>query len=629
MSIRDVVRTRILSDVIGAAIKAEGRADFLVAVVDHVALRVLSAALKVYDLTEAGVALVEDLNKKRKPLPTMTAIYFISPSAESIDCLLADMSGPKPQYKDAHVFFTSNCEQELLMKIGQSNVVDRLKTMKVANLDFLAVESNAFSLDLPNALSQLYAPRSAGGSPQTTDMLLRICAQKLATVCATLGEYPFIRYDSGAPLTAKLAKELSNQIEAIYRRSRTQPTMSATVLIVDRASDPLSLLLHEFTYQAMVYDLLEDAKDGKYTYEFTSKDNQVSKRDALLDESDPLWPSLRHQHIARAIQHVVDEFNTFQSSNAAVEKVDMLQKGQVSEMSQLREAIKAMPRYNQMVAKYSLHLSLTEACMTQFELRKLMQLARWEQDMALGVDAEGHEVKSVLSGITPLLQQPDITAEDKQRLLMIYMITREGLSDADRRKLMDFAKLKVSDRVCIANLQHLGVQLERQKKRKRMTRDEKARAKERQRKRMVDVPYELSRYVPPIKDLIEDHLANKLGRDQYPYIRDPPDDKPMISTQEESLSVRTRKWDWHSKAQSKRDEPSEAPKAAQAGARLIVFVLGGMSYSEMRSVYEVTNATGRPVIIGSTSVLTPKQYLAQLANIETPAGLGDVSVAMQ
>lgn len=94
----------------------------------------------------------------------------------------------------------------------------------------------------------------------------------------------------------------------------------------------------------MVYDLLEDAKDGKYTYEFTSKglfcdvgtasdiptDNQVSKRDALLDESDPLWPSLRHQHIARAIQHVVDEFNTFQSSNAAVEKVDMLQKGQVS-----------------------------------------------------------------------------------------------------------------------------------------------------------------------------------------------------------------------------------------------------------------------------------------------------------
>lgn len=42
--------------------------------------------------------------------------------------------------------------------------------------------------------------------------------------------------------------------------------------------------------------------------------------------------------------------------------------------------------------------------------------------MALGVDAEGHEVKSVLSGITPLLQQPDITAEDKQRLLMIYMV---------------------------------------------------------------------------------------------------------------------------------------------------------------------------------------------------------------
>lgn len=146
--------------------------------------------------------------------------------------------------------------------------------------------------------------------------------------------------------------------------------------------------------------------------------------------------------------------------------------------------------------------------------------------MACGVTADGDVPKTLVDDMLPLMDDPfyryffhlslrepfpptcsahpntsffHLSQIDKIRLLMLHTITQEGPSaESERRDLLAHARLDLASKEALDNISLLGVQLSKSanksgdkgKKKKMPNKDEQ-------------VPYDVSRYVPIVKRVIE------------------------------------------------------------------------------------------------------------------------------
>ncbi|KAG8894659.1 vacuolar sorting protein VPS33/slp1, partial [Tulasnella sp. 417] len=357
--------------------------------------------------------------------------------------------------------------------------------------------------------------------------------------------------------------------------------------------------LHEFTYQAMCQDLLPIHNGTQYRYKFQSSAGTYEDQVATLSDADEIWVKLRHLHMQDAIERLKADFAAFMEENAG-----FAGKPGQSSVNDMKDMLANLPQFKEMREKFSLHLNMAPECMDKYQNMHLEDVAKVEQACATGKTPEGKTPKGIVEDMVPLIADRTLPSRDKIRIIALYIMYRQGIPDEDKRRLFEHARLTMLEQDAVNALTLLGVRL------KRTSADKDLKV---MKQKPEDDDYELSRYHPLVKTMLDDHISNKLDPIQFPYVRNAPGPSTPMATPApvtaSTTSLRSARPGWTAKPSQK------AVVSKEAKQRLIVFVIGGMTYSEMREAYVMGQKKNKEIYIGSSHIITPVEFMDDLKQL--------------
>ncbi|CDP09881.1 unnamed protein product [Coffea canephora] len=634
-NLRQISRERLLYEMLRSTKTGDSKSTWKVLVMDKVTVKIMSCACKMADITEEGVSLVEDIHRRRQPLPTMDAIYFIQPTKENVVIFLSDMAGRSPLYKKAFVFFSSPVPRELVIQIKRdTSVLSRIGALREMNLEYFTIDSQGFITDNERALEELFGDEE---SSRKVDACLNAMATSIATVFASLREFPFVRYRAAKSLDpttmttfrdlipTKVAAAVWNCLMKYKANLPNYPqTETCELLILDRSVDQIAPVIHEWTYDAMCHDLL-NMEGNKYVHEVPSKTGVPERKEVLLEDHDPIWLELRHSHIADANERLHEKMTNFVTKNKAAQMHQGSRDGGELSTRELQKMVQALPQYSEQIEKLSLHVDIAGKINRIIRELGLKEVGKLEQDLVFG-DAGTKDV------INFLRTNQDVTRENKLRLLMIYAAVHPEKFEGDKvAKLVELARLPQEDMNAVYNMRLLEGAADSKKssvvpfslkfdvhKKKHAARKDRP---------GEEVAWQLSRFYPMIEVLIEKLSKGELAKNDYPCMNDP---SATFHGNSNSASVRTGEIPAAHSVRSRRTATWARPRNSDdgyssdsilkhassdfksMGQRIFVFIVGGATRSELRVCHKLTTKLKREIILGSSSLDDPPQFITKL-----------------
>lgn len=586
-------------------------------------------------------AVVENLEMQRAPQPSLDGVYFITPSEDSVKRVVEDCK--QSLYRKAHVFFTSAAPKAVLSLISSNRAcVEKLNNCSELNMEYLSVDTKGFSLEIDDALRGTFALGQEASQAQAR--MMDMIARRLATVMVSLGEIPSVRHmakigNKRSDVSRGVAERLDRILTAMLRSkgaeaAKNNPTCD--VLVVDRSFDIIAPIIHEWTYESMVTDLL-DVPNGVYKYKIQTKNGEEAK-EALLGESDPLWVELRHAHIAEVLTSLADKTKMFANiGQSGVGSRDLT-------TGQLKKAVEALPKVLDQRAKLSVHTSIAGEINEVLQRCALGEVGRVEQDVVFGEATSKDLIALFMDLDSKGIRLPMV---EKLRLLLCYCGSHpQKLDESEKKRWSATTGLTRADVDVLENLELLGFKVRKDAASSSSffssssTKSMRPKVLERTGE---GSDWDLFRFLPNVAGLVTDLDSGALDANEYPPIGGASTGaasssaSASLTSPTKSKSVRTRttaSWATHGSAGSLGSSDGNAPGDGNAGVRhtrtdstssqsvsrrsnrrLIVFVVGGMTRGELREAHALSKKLHREVIVGSTSLETPASFVEKLASL--------------
>lgn len=560
-SLKEQMKRRFVDDVIVASAK-DSQSAGLILILDSVTAVLLTHCMTLSELILAGVTAVENIDKVRKAFPSFKGVYFLSPNQDNLDRLQADFE-PKRLYKSQHVFFTKQMPETLFQQLKSKSFTKKLGSLKEMNLDFLAVSDNVFFSS------------EEGSVDQQADSLISVLATQQDVSQVELFRINGVEFSDSNQLFKVLSDKTKSLLPYLGGSGKG---LQVKVFLFERGFDLLTPLMHDFHYESMLTDFLEQDSI------VFSSDN--GKNSSAIDSNDRIYRKFRYEFVKEFMKGVSEDFDAFVKTNATAKA----QKNKDNDMglAQMQNVVRGIGEYNETVKQFRMHVDWAKKVMDKINKAGLREVGNAEQTVATGVTNEGEVVNSKAKVSAFRKSQEALSSpENKLRLTLIANAALYKTETVPELDLTDQQKSKVKRHQML--LSKFG---------KFMPESVSAEYAKEVKRKLDESPSDLQRFISKaeycVTKVLRDGSCSLLESVRHEQ-KGSVGDKKGFSNNMNTL--------FKAKINSNQPENSDC--------MVIVYFCNNVSYAEIGSLMRIKDRLKRNLrmVIGSTEACSPKQFI--------------------
>lgn len=377
---------------------------------DDDTVRILSLLYSQSELFENDVIYITKLSKPPNcNLSHMTALVFIRPTADNVRALRTELR--HPHFQSYSLFFTNTIPRTHIEEIADADAHERVSNLRELFADYFVHSPTFISFGV---LPCSPTARPSGSSVQNPDIKRTVDA--ISALILSLKIAPRVRFQASSSLCRNVAERLCvrfDQERSLFEfRPRQPPPL---LLILDRREDPVTPLLNQWTYEAMLHELIGLSYNRISLKESPNVPDEF--RELVVDDvEDQFFRQSRYLNfgdLGTSLQKLVDSFHHESKTNNRIATIDDMMK-----------FVSNYPEFRKSSSNVSKHVALAGELSRLVGEMNLLEVSQLEQDIACR-EAEAEHRREIMQ----LLKQNNVTPSDKLRLVMLYSLRYEGVND--------------------------------------------------------------------------------------------------------------------------------------------------------------------------------------------------------
>ena len=238
-------------------------------------------------------------------------MIFLQPSADNIKALKHELSTPK--FGKYYIFFTNTVSRADLKILAESDRNELVEQVQQFYCDFLPLSSELWSVLSTSKLLETTRSFTSSGLTRTRDSLTAYFSS-LNKSCNS------IRYDSSSQICNDLASDLS---KFITRQGDSESSSTLELIILDRRFDAITPLLLQWTYRAMLHEILTIQQGQIDLSSNPSIDPELQKvnLDPLHDEFYEKNMLLNFGEVSQNAQELIQKFQAEKQQQSKIDSI--------------------------------------------------------------------------------------------------------------------------------------------------------------------------------------------------------------------------------------------------------------------------------------------------------------------